>query len=359
MARRVLHVFVFSGVSTLLFGSVSAFGAPSATGFVVESIATSPGSISSATVSADGVYYVSDGNKTVYEVDPETGSVSTFNTGGASDVDTVRMGPDGEIVVSGVPVTAYDAGASVLWSAKCGYGNPQGLDVGPDGTVYMANNKSFCVIVPDGTASPAVASLGSYSQVTQAVAYGPSDGYLYASFGLRSTKSSWNLGTVDLSSGSLLSSISTSTYQTVGLDFDLDDNLVLVDKVSNSIKVRVSGTLTTVASGFSNINDVQVGPEGELVVVDVGTSQLYVLWPDEDEDEVRDLEDGCPGSTTGALVDGGGCDGWQSVDLICGDSGDWSTTGEYVSCVTRHAHRLVRDGLFTSAEASALISSVP
>ncbi len=71
---------------------------------------------------------------------------------------------------------------------------------------------------------------------------------------------------------------------------------------------------------------------------------------DEDADGVADIEDLCPNSIIGALVDATGC----SINQYCGCD-DFSNHGGYVSCTARSAEAFLQDDLITQSDKRKII----
>lgn len=83
---------------------------------------------------------------------------------------------------------------------------------------------------------------------------------------------------------------------------------------------------------------------------------------DTDGDGVWDIDDACPNTSEGELVDQFGCSGVQNVALACScegsdDNTPWKNHGQYVSCVTKAKNNEINNGLITEAQGSALVSA--
>lgn len=334
-----------------------ALAAPTSELYVVENVTTATGgeSLLAVAVDADGNAWLADGDTTVYYL-PAGGSLRTFTTGVGTDMDVVRLAPDGTVVVSGYPATGWDVDGTLLWSASCGYGNPQGMDVGPDGVVYLSNRYELCSIDPS-TSTPVVSRFGSYGQIAQALAVDAEAGDLFVSFGAFASTSTWSLDLLDASTGAVKTNLAGpgELYTNTGLADDGDRGLLIAERSSNTLQLLDDdGGLTELAAGFTRIGDVSIGLDGYIYITDPGSSTVYRLDRDPDDDGIDDLDDTCTDSASGAVVDADGCSGAQVVENTCGSASDWKNLGQYVSCVTKAANDAVKAGLLTNTESSAI-----
>lgn len=79
---------------------------------------------------------------------------------------------------------------------------------------------------------------------------------------------------------------------------------------------------------------------------------------DEDGDGV--VDDDCPSTPEGAVVDTRGCSGSENISAECPSmpsSFVWKNHGHYISCVTRAAEDAVQTGLLTDSEAAEIVSA--
>ncbi len=346
--------------TAFLLAPGAAAAAPASTLYDLQTVvtATSGERLLSVAADVDGLVYIADGGDTVYVYDTDVGSIDTFISGVASDTDVVRLADDGTIVVSGQPATGWDADGNQLWSADCGYGNPQGMDVSSDGTVYMANGTEVCEIDVSG-ASASAATFGSYAEVSQGVAFDADTGELAVSFGRFADDTSWSLEVISSADGSSLDTLTGpgEVYTNTGLADD-SRGVLMADRASQSlVLIGDDGTITDLATGFARIADVSIGLDGHIYVSDTGDGVVYVLDRDTDDDGVDELDDDCEGTEDGAATGEDGCSGEQVVVEECGEADDWKNHGQYLVCVGESASDAVDAGLLTPKEAAALKSA--
>lgn len=74
---------------------------------------------------------------------------------------------------------------------------------------------------------------------------------------------------------------------------------------------------------------------------------------DDDGDGVPNGSDACPATQAGEVVDGTGC----SLAQYCPSSAAWNNHGAYVSCVAQTSQGFVKQGLITSAQKGAVVST--
>jgi hypothetical protein len=84
--------------------------------------------------------------------------------------------------------------------------------------------------------------------------------------------------------------------------------------------------------------------------------QADCIDPDDDNDEVPDVQDNCPATVSGSIVDASGC----AVSQICPCQGPvigqtWSSHGTYVACVDQTSKKFFKAGLITTKEKAALV----
>ena len=89
---------------------------------------------------------------------------------------------------------------------------------------------------------------------------------------------------------------------------------------------------------------------------------LVAEVPDADRDGVADSLDKCPATPTGSTVDANGCTPVQALDLAvpCAGprtGGTWGSHGAYVAAVAAYVDQLLKAGLITEGEKSALVSA--
>jgi len=84
--------------------------------------------------------------------------------------------------------------------------------------------------------------------------------------------------------------------------------------------------------------------------------QADCIDPDDDNDEVPDVQDNCPATVSGSIVDASGC----AVSQICPCEGPvtgqtWPSHGNYVACVDQTSKKFFKAGLITTKEKAALV----
>lgn len=96
------------------------------------------------------------------------------------------------------------------------------------------------------------------------------------------------------------------------------------------------------------------------VWVDNLTITYSLTQTDSDGDGIRNIDDTCPGTAQGSVVNGSGCSGAQAVALVCpvsGEGADYRNHGQYVSCVSKAASSAVSSGLLTKKAADSIVSA--
>jgi hypothetical protein len=78
-----------------------------------------------------------------------------------------------------------------------------------------------------------------------------------------------------------------------------------------------------------------------------------LLELDADLDGVPDVNDECPNTPSGEIVNSNGC----SISQLVPASGEWSTHGKYLSAVARMAEEFLAQGLITIEQKDAIVSS--
>lgn len=110
-------------------------------------------------------------------------------------------------------------------------------------------------------------------------------------------------------------------------------------------------TLTFTGLICSNGSNCNAGSDISLNGLTITTdSVIAACGGDEDADSVADVDDQCPGSKTGALVDATGC----SINQYCGCD-DFRNHGGYVSCTARTAEAFLQDQLIVASEKRSII----
>jgi RHS repeat-associated protein len=248
-------------------------------------------------VGADGSFYISDHNNQVIR----------------------RVGPDGTITTvagTGVSGNSGDGGPA----AQARLANPRGLDIGPDGSLYIAdsNNGRIRRVGPDGIITTVSGGgnpadgMGDGGLATQAkldlpydVAVGP-DGNLYIAdfqhFRVRQVGPDGIITTVAGTGVSGNSGDGGPAAQArfrgpVGVTVGPDGTLYIADRRSNRIRrVGLDGVITTVAGGnqfgvlgdggpateafLNSPYDIVFGPDGSLYIADYGNNRIRRVGPD-------------------------------------------------------------------------------
>lgn len=87
-----------------------------------------------------------------------------------------------------------------------------------------------------------------------------------------------------------------------------------------------------------------------------GDGEANCIDPDDDNDGVMDVQDNCPATVSGSIVDVSGC----AVSQICPCEGPitgqtWPSHGNYVACVDQTSKMFFKAGLITTKEKAALV----
>jgi|GEM_PF-6880557 len=209
---------------------------------------------------------------------------------------------------------------------------------------------------------------GSY---TNSITVGPNEivnglDYLFAQINFTNPTTPSNIGTVSAAFG-LNASYSNqfSPHYTFG-------ELRTYTITPNDITVPISGFEIRGASGKTNetypfdffytaigltdsqIREIRAGhwslyvlgsgfPDGEI--------HAPILSPDSDGDGVRDIDDLCQETPSGAIVDAHGC----SIDQLCPCEGTWRNHGEYLVAVGHATADFLRDGVITKAQRNEIL----
>jgi hypothetical protein len=87
-----------------------------------------------------------------------------------------------------------------------------------------------------------------------------------------------------------------------------------------------------------------------------GDGEADCIDPDDDNDGVLDVQDNCPNTLSGSIVNASGC----TISQICPCEGPvtgqtWPSHGNYVSCVDQTSKKFFKAGLITTKEKAALV----
>ena len=173
-----------------------------------------------------------DGAGNVYIADPPNQRIRKVDTSGR--ITTVAGNGSAGYNGDGIPAT----------SARLNY--PKGVEIGPDGLLYIADNNNHRVRVVDG------------GGIIRTVA---------------------GTGTAGLA-GDGGPATAARLAEPRNVDFGPDGSLYIVDQINDRIRrVSPGGTITTFASGFGLARDVAVDGAGNVYVADESRSRVYRVDP--------------------------------------------------------------------------------
>jgi DNA-binding beta-propeller fold protein YncE len=236
-------------------------------------------------------------NGTIRLYDSSSGSHlrTLLPLGGYGQIQGLTLGPDGALYGSffdslnnsdGQILRLTVAGKDPEVFVAPGSGglfSPSGLGFGPDGNLYVVNNRGFSppnVLRFNGRTGAFIDVFATGLVVPQDLVFGP-DGKLYVSNGAANSVS-WFDGISGVSLGTFIPTGSGGLNGPIGLVFGPDGDLFIASAFTNSVK-RFNGSTGAFVDDFASIaghgdtpTDLAFGPDGNLYVVsrDVGTSIL-------------------------------------------------------------------------------------
>ncbi len=92
----------------------------------------------------------------------------------------------------------------------------------------------------------------------------------------------------------------------------------------------------------------------KVLLILMETAQADCIDLDDDNDGVLDVQDNCPNTVSGSIVDASGC----AISQICPCEGPvtgqtWPSHGNYVACVDQTSKKFFKAGLITTQRESS------
>lgn len=146
--------------------------------------------------------------------------------------------------------------------------------------------------------------------------------------------------------------------------YDADSHqltLVVTVRSTSTVLVMQSHTVPSLPTtmtrfGVSRVHIKNTGPGANpFATVDYNLDNitLYQQPFDSDGDGIPDVQDACPNTPTGEIVNASGC----SISQLVPASGPWRNHGEYVSAVSACAQQFLAQGLITAEQKDEIVSS--
>ena len=220
----------------------------------------------------DGTWYDGDllvpgflFNGEIYRVDPNTGGITQTITGGGSFQGPVEAvsGPGGEILVSIAntgKIVVFDAAGTELRSYSSGVSNPVGLDFSPVGELVIGSFSGEELTFLDPATGTITHTEAMPVRVT-GFAYGP-DGSIYVA-GFDPVATDWRIVRFD---GVNTTPIVTGLSNLEDLDVGPDGNIYVAEKAANQVGVYdlTGGFVRSIA--VTTPYGLEFTPNGELLV---------------------------------------------------------------------------------------------
>jgi MYXO-CTERM domain-containing protein len=151
-------------------------------------------------------------------------------------------------------------------------GGPFGLAVDPNNrNVYFIsdNGRDISVLDTSGTITTLVNNAGNFQGPGADLKLSPTDGFLYAAGGAN-TSEIRRFSTAGVAQPVLATITNGTRNDAYGFDFDFAGNLYISDTTPGIYRVTPAGDVSTFSTGWTDVDDVVLGPDSSFFVHDGG-----------------------------------------------------------------------------------------